>query len=227
MKPTLATHTLVKNGQPFIGPVLAQVAPFADQMIVTVSEKSTDGTMDVIKKLQKEYPQIEIYTENVGIHRELTVERQKQIEKTTTDWALFLDDDDWWPESQLALMKELFSDDMDGYASLPFQLTDWRHHDYSWRYRWFTKWFRIQPGLHYRKPWPKDILYLGDQWLFWKKTNRVTRKKPYFIHLQNLKDWSFRNQKKMKYYKTEIGRGLVLPDSVQQDVDRIYEQIRN
>ena len=100
---TFASHTLVKNGTPFIDLVLRQVIPFANRCLITVSTSSDDGTFQLLDKLESEHPdKIIINFENVDSPGELTQERQALVDETEEDWILFLDDDDYWPTSSLA-----------------------------------------------------------------------------------------------------------------------------
>ena len=75
---TICSHTIVKNGQPFIDLVLNQVLPFVDRAIVTVSVKSTDGTKELLEKMAKDNPKINLIYEDVYKPDYLTYERQLQ-----------------------------------------------------------------------------------------------------------------------------------------------------
>jgi len=152
---SFCSHTLVRNGMPFIDLVLRQVIPFANRCLVTISDKSTDGTLKVLRQLEKEFPnKVFIDFENVKSPGELTGERQKQVDKTYEDWILFLDDDDYWPKESLKeiLLKIEASNEIDAYSVTPYQVIDEHHYDLNWHNKSFTKWFKNQKGINYRHP---------------------------------------------------------------------------
>jgi len=222
------SHTLVRNGQPFIDIVLRQVVPFAEKMLITVSEKSNDGTAALIENLKKEFPsKIEISWENVSNFSDLTLERQKQIDKTPLGkWVLFLDDDDFWPTSSLKNMSNYFDKDVDALSAKPYQVIDQHYYDLSWKNKWFTKWFKNQEGLLYRRPWPADVLFLKQNMLYWKTNKRVPGiPEPYF-HLSNIKESSFRNEEWAKKYHKEPGPGYFIPEIYKKDMEVIYGYIK-
>jgi len=227
MPKSVVSHTLVRNGQPFIGLVLRQVQPFVNRSLVTISDKSNDGTLQVLRRLQKEFPnKIYIDFENVQSPGLLTQERQKQVSRSYEDWILFLDDDDFWPEESLEEMMELLDTDCDALANNPYQVVDQHYYDYSWRFKWFTKWFKNQKGIHYRKQWPKDLIYLNDEILYWRNQNKRTiRVKPRYFHLSNIKSSSFRKEKWAKKFENEVGLKKKYPKEVKKHIWRIYEEL--
>lgn len=229
---SICSHTIVKNGQPFIDLVLNQVLPFVDRSIVTVSVKSSDGTKQLLEKMAKENPKINLIYEDVYKQEYLTYERQLQVGRTTEDWILFLDDDDYWPTSSLEKIIDKINknDDVDGYAFRPFQMVDFKGHDDCWKYKWFTKVFPNVRGLHYRYPWPKDAIYIDNRWCYWRKNLRVERFEdvPYF-HLANLKNESFRDT---GYFQgsDKLQRTLGEPTPVEgydEDLEKIYEHYKS
>lgn len=212
---TYASHTIVKNGMPFIGKVIEQVIPVMSHCYITLSEKSDDGTLEVIKKLQDKYGnRIVLNFENVEKPADLTKERQKQVDQTKEDWILFLDDDDWWPRGQFLYSMTFLKDELDGLAVRPYQLIDQNTQDATWENRWFTKWIRKKPGLIYKDPWPKDLAYIDGAPLFWKKNKKVLRVNARYYHLSYLKGSSFRNEEWAKKYahKSFIRKSLPLEE---------------
>ncbi len=227
----ICSHTIVKNGQPFIDLVLNQVLPFVDRAIVTVSVKSTDGTKELLEKMAEENPKINIIYENVYRIGDLTYERQLQVGRTTEDWILFLDDDDYWPTRSLETVVDYLyrADDIDGIAFNPFQMVDFDNEDESWRYKWFTKVFPNVRGLHYRFPWPKDAIYIDNRWCYWRKNNRVKKLEARYFHLANLKNESFRDT---DYFKgtEKLQRTLGEPLPIlgyKEDLKIIYEHYKS
>lgn len=223
---TICSHTLVRNGMPFIDLALRQVIPHVDRCLVTLSKRSQDGTSLVLNKLQQEYPaKIFIEYENVKAYSDLTQERQKQLNKTTEDWVLFLDDDDIWPEKSLLEIKTYLTRDVDALAINPYQVIDKQYYDLDWRYKWFTKWFRKQKGVHYEKPWPRDLLYLNDKMLYWKKNPRVPRVYVPYFHLSNIKKGSFRKEIWAEKYQESIGQQYFIPELYKPIMEKIYSYL--
>jgi glycosyltransferase involved in cell wall biosynthesis len=223
---TICAHTIVKNGMPFIGLVLRQVLPMVNRSYITISEKSNDGTLDVLKKIEKEFaPKVTILFENVQDPAELTKERQKQLDMTLEDWVLFLDDDDFWSSEALAEIHDLMEDhDVDGFAVRPYQLINQDYYDQSFKNKWFTKFFRNQPGVHYEHPWPRDLIYKGSELLYWKTNPRVPRIPVRYFHLSHIKDYSFRNQPEFKEYYQSPGPWTMIPTRTRNDVWKIYDE---
>lgn len=219
------THTLVRNGQPYIGLILRQVIPFAEKCFVTISEKSTDGTLRVIEQLREEFPgKIVLRSENVEKAADLTSVRQYQIDRTPKGkWILFLDDDDYWPEDSLETLAELMRiQDIDGFAFNPYQVIDRDSYDDSWRNRWFTKFFKNQEGVHYKHPWPKDLIYKNEEELYWRKNSRVMRANKKYFHLSHIKPSSFRKEPGFEKYDKSIGKPFSFPIEAGKHLERIF-----
>src|SRR3990167_10619265 len=156
---TITSNTLVCNGMPFIGKVLKQVAPYMDEMVICLSEKSNDGTEQEIKTALKDYWHKVVWmTENVQSKGKLTDVENQMNEKSTSEWVLFLSDDDYWTPDQLELcLAELDKNkDILSYSVSPYQLLDFEHYDSTWGQKFFAKFLRLE-GLFYRFPWPQDM----------------------------------------------------------------------
>lgn len=214
MKMTITSHTIVRNGMPFIVPVLKAVSPLMSKMLVTISDKSDDGTKEAILALND--PKIEIDYENVANLSELTNERQKQVDKTDTEWILFLDDDDFWDIYELDNCIHELDSTVDALAVNPYQVVDKESYDTNWWNKWFTKIFRNE-NINYRGGWPEDWIYKGDQILYWKKNPRV-KKSPYkFYHLANIKPHSFRKDE-LPEYKYPFGVFMSLDNPLPKEI---------
>lgn len=191
---TLTSHTLVKHGMPFIGTVLRTALPHVDKMLITISVNADEETIREIFSLRN--PKIEIFWEDVKKFGDLTKERQRMVDKTTSDWIWFLDDDDLYPEETIKEIKSHFNEDIDGISLTPYQLLGNGTYDYFWlRKKSFTKFFR-NGDIHYENPFPRDTIYKGSTPLYWKHNLRVKRIDKHFFHLGALKDGSFRKEKK-------------------------------
>ena len=212
---TITSHTIVKNGMPFIIPVLKAVEPLMTKMVITISEKSSDGTREAVEALK--WFKLTILYENVSNPSLLTQERQKQVNLTNTDWILFLDDDDYWDIYELDKCLHELSDEVDGLGINPYQMLDKENEDSSWiNKKYFTKLFK-NDNINYRYPWPRDMIYKGDVLLYWKTNPRV-KVVPYrFWHLANLKNYSFRNND-LKDFKYKHGNPILVGKPLPKEI---------
>lgn len=225
---TVCSHTLVRNGMPFLDLVLRQVEPYMNKMIITISEKSTDGSLEVINKFERQFKnKVRILFENVSDPSRLTLERQKQVDITNEDWILFLDDDDYWPKESLDEMMKLIDGDIYAYAVSPIQVIDQQYYDRHWTSKkYFTKWFKNQ-DINYHDPWPRDAIFSGEKELYWKKNKEVRKLVGKYFHLSNIKHNSFRNEKWTKgHYEEPIKNRSLYPDWCKPHIEKIYEQLR-
>lgn len=183
---------------PFIDRVLRIVEPFMDRMVITLSEKSTDGTADIVKKFKDDYPEkVILLTENVDNSGELTKERIKQLEYSDSDWILFLDDDDYWTPDQLRLcLAELDKDpNILAYSVNPYQMVDFDSYDANWENRKYFSKFLRRKGLSYVKPWPRDLPIDKNGKPLYHKTHPQVKNLSYkFYHLALMKNYSFRDK---------------------------------
>jgi len=225
----ITSNTIVRDGMPFIDLVLRQVEPFVDEMVITLSMKSKDGTSSAINRFVNEFPvKTKLYYEDVEVLSLLTYVRQNQLEVSNGDWILFLDDDDFWPEESLKKLRKLLNsnEDVDGYSFRPYQVIDEYSYDTTWNNKYFTKLFKNQEGVCYRGWWPRDVIYKGKDLLYWKTNKRVKNVDIPFFHLSNIKSGSFRDSNWDGKYKCEIGKGKRYPEEYQIYVDKIYEYAR-
>jgi glycosyltransferase involved in cell wall biosynthesis len=225
----IVSHTLVNNGQPFIGKVLEQVIPFMDKCVITVSMRSNDGTLEVINELAYKYPdKLNIGFEKVKTPSHLTYSRQEMVYREPSEWILFLDDDDYWPTDSLKSMLGLLDQDVPGFIFSPFQVISKTQFDASWKSsKWFTKLFKNK-DINYRGHWPRDLIFTGNKPLYWRHNDKVVIKKDIpFYHLALVKKSSFRNNKKL-YKQTRVTMGdIYKPMPFKEEQLKIVEEIFN
>lgn len=222
---TVCSHTLVKNGMPFIGMVVEQVIPFVNRALITMSEKADAKTAYNVAKLKEAYPgKVQVDFENVKAPGELTQVRQDMVDKTTEDWILFLDDDDYWPKESMKEVMTHLDDDLDAMSFLPYQIMDKETHDLSWQKKWITRWFRNK-NIQYRHPWPRDLAYMDGKPIYWKKNPRNHRMEGIrFLHLALVKEHSFRTEDWAAVYAWKGIKPTELPEEIKKEVNDIYER---
>lgn len=228
----ICSHTLVRNGTPFLDIVLRAVEPYVDRMLITISEKSTDGSLSIVNDFQEEFRRkVRVMYENVDNPAKLTLERQKMVDLTHEDWILFLDDDDYWPEESLKEIVDLITAEkehleiewMDALAVSPIQVVDQQFYDKHWyEHKFFTKWFKNK-DIHYVNPWPRDMILSGDKELYWKKNHLTKRLYGKYFHLSNIKNSSFRNEDWSKgNYVEPVKNKSLYPDWCKPYIEKIY-----
>lgn len=213
----LTSNTVVKNGMPFVPLIIRQALPFVDRAIITISEKSSDGTKEALLELQAKNPKIEIFYENVASQGELTAVEQHQIDISKTDWIWFLSDDDYWEPQEIEKCLLELEDDIDGLSVNPYQILGPEHEDSSWiGCKYFTKFFR-KKGANYRGNWPNEMIYMDDT-LLYHKTNPRDKAVPHkFFHLAEVKNYSFRNHD-LTEYKYRTGSPSPLSSKLPKDI---------
>jgi glycosyltransferase involved in cell wall biosynthesis len=225
----LTSNTLIKNGMPFVDLVLRSAEPFMDEMIITVSRKSTDESLKVVEKFAKDFPEkVFVDFEDVKEPKELTQVRQNQLDKSTGDWILFLDSDDYWPKDRLSYVISCLNNGYDGLSVSPFQVIDKEHYERQWTHMGFTKFFRKQPGVHYEGNFPRDLIYKDEKMLYWKTNERVPMIPCMFYHLSHLKNYSFRNEPWAKNeFEQKVGALLSFDEINKEDVENIFKCIED
>ncbi|KKQ42861.1 MAG: Glycosyl transferase family 2 [Microgenomates group bacterium GW2011_GWC1_37_8] len=93
-------HTLVKNEERYLWFSVMSVIDWVDKILLW-DTGSTDKTRDIIKTLEKKFPQkIETrFLKSVSID-DFTKVRQEMLDATSSDWFLVVDGDEiWWDDS--------------------------------------------------------------------------------------------------------------------------------
>ena len=204
---------------PYIGKVLEQVAPYMERMFITYSIKSDLETKKVVWGFAEKYAdKVVLEIENVDRPGDLTKVQQDQLDKSTSDWILFMSDDDYWPEYQLEKILQMLGTEKDirAYSVTPYQVLDQDHHDSSWRIKSFSKFFRRE-GARYIKEWPRELIADKDNRpLYWRKNPQVKKlsfPEYYFYHLSYMKDYSFRKEDWATRFRISKGDAVKLPMS--------------
>ena len=223
----ITTNTILKNDMPFGGRVLRNVEPFVQEMLITISTRSSDGTLKEAEDFAKDFPdKVKLDFETVSRPGELTGVRQNQLDRSSGDWILFLDGDDWWDTKRLSYCISLLSDDIDALAVSPYQVIDENTYERQWAHMGFTKFFKKQPGVHYEGDWPKDVIFKDDKMLYWKSNPKVPMIPCMFYHLSHVKSHSWRSEKGAEGFEQRIGELRYFNDLNKKDIEEIYECIK-
>lgn len=93
---SLTAHCLIKNESKWIECALRSVLCVVDAVLV-FDTGSTDGTVEIVKKIQQEFPgQVVLEEKGAADKARHTALRQEMVERTTTDWFMVLDGDEVW-----------------------------------------------------------------------------------------------------------------------------------
>ena len=112
---SVCVHTIVRNGEDFIEQVICAVLPYADRVLISVDENSTDRTRAIVHGMKYAYPQIMIDTfENKFPLTDIVKARNRQIERTTEDWIWVVDSDEYYPKDVIEKIK--LSEEFDVYT---------------------------------------------------------------------------------------------------------------
>lgn len=102
-------HTIVKNEERYVWFAVMSVINHVDKLLV-YDTGSTDKTVEIIKLIQKEFPEKIIFREagEVDIN-EFTDVRQEMLERTKADWVWILDADEVWWDGMAAVHRKLMT----------------------------------------------------------------------------------------------------------------------
>lgn len=96
----VCAHTLVKNEARWLWYSVTSAIDFVDKVMLW-DTGSSDGTLDIIRELQKKYPEkINFKKYPIQNADEFALIRQEMLLETKSDWILMLDGDEiWWRQS--------------------------------------------------------------------------------------------------------------------------------
>src|SRR3989344_6164894 len=107
VRKTIWVNSLIFNEDKYIWFAVKSVIDYVDKILIWDSG-STDRTEEVVKILQKKYPQ-KIIFKKIGRQDAggVTYARQEMLKETKSDWLIILDGDEvWWKDS---IKKVIFS----------------------------------------------------------------------------------------------------------------------
>jgi len=113
----ITAHTIVKNEVRFLWYSVMSVINYVDEMLLW-DTGSTDGTIEIIKELKKQYPEkIKVKFFDSVDKNTFTDLRNKMLAETKSDWFIIVDGDEiWWKES-IKFLTDLIRNDGDKYDS--------------------------------------------------------------------------------------------------------------
>ncbi len=110
MKKTIWGNTLVKNEDLYIWFAVESVIGYLDKLLIW-DTGSSDKTVDIIKELEKKYPDKIIFQQYGEVDRQtFTKARQEMLETTDGDWVFILDGDEVWWEASIKKVREVIEE---------------------------------------------------------------------------------------------------------------------
>ncbi len=209
-------NTIVYNEENFLWFGVMSVAKYVDRILIW-DTGSTDGTVEVIKKLQQKLGEkVEFKMVGKVDSKKYTEMRQEMLVQTKADWVLILDGDEvWWEDSIQMIVRTIHErgDDLDSIV-VPFYncLGDIYHYQIktAGRYNIDERVGNVTikainckiPGLHLQNPYGSEGFFDGQNLEIQK---RDKKKRGYldapFLHMTHLERTSKSNPK----YKFELG----------------------
>jgi glycosyltransferase involved in cell wall biosynthesis len=101
-------HTLVKNEAKWLWYSISSVINHVDKILLW-DTGSTDGSLEIEKELEKQYPgKIILRQRKQETASDFTKVRQEMLDVTKSDWFLMLDGDEiWWEDSIRTVISEI------------------------------------------------------------------------------------------------------------------------
>lgn len=218
----ITTNTIVKNGADFIESCLNQVLPFVKKSIVSVSRISTDGTIEILERMAKLNPKIELdyyaddHPNNIRRIFGLTGIRNKQLARTKSEWIWVLDDDEFYPtETIKSIFKEIENNtDNDSFSLKFWFLVDWQHYQPQHNHRKTIRFYENVPDIKWQHIFTQESIEVKNP----KFLNHR------YFHLSYLKKNSWRNEGHMdrwRYPKYDIAKCVKLS---QENLKELHEK---
>ncbi len=226
---TICSHTIAKNSEDFIEPVLRQILPYVDKAIVSVDFSSTDRTVEIVTKLARENKKILFLCQSNGSvpiksvsSDKLTSERNYQIEATNYDnlspklrekydYIWIVDDDEYYFKDEI---EDILSkiDDNDSYSVKFWFLTDRDHYNPA-RGKRTIRFYKNITGLKWKEKF-------GNEFIPVETTRHLSNS---YIHLSYLKKDSWRKEFGKNYAYTKQFPIQKLPDKICQKLEPFWE----
>lgn len=239
----ITTHTLIKNEQRWIKPVLLSVIDHVDRMLVW-DTGSTDKTVSIINSINS--PKIS-FSQKGPVNRSQLIElRNQQIQTTKTPWFLILDGDEIWPEKNLlqlikamknaqpntiALVNKTRNCVGDIYHYLPesaghYQIGPWKGH-------LNIRAIRNTPGLKVTGNYPLEVYILNNKPLQDQPEN-LEFVNTWYLHTTHLKRSSWLHSlkvidrlKKFKLFRQSLKlKSHQLPETLSSQHPRTFKPSR-
>lgn len=211
----ICVQTIVRNEEDYLYPCIAVVAPHVKRIRIGFDTRSTDGTVDVLKRLLREFPHVEVLPFKVeDPFTDLVVARNKLL-GFPEKWGFIVDSDEFHQDiASYTLQND------SGYAFQSWAVwNDKEAHKASCK-AIIGRIFKNSPELHWKGRFNNEVLYNDKKPVF---SDPVLL--PYkYIHFTHVKKDNWR--KELKKERIADGRCLIdLPDSIKTAVRDIHKEM--
>ena len=188
----LAINMIVFNGETLIGAALRSVLPFVDEALV-MDTGSNDQTMAILHGLQKEFPQLQVFQEDVqhlgpvwtGSRKDVELTRLLNVlrQRTKSEWIMRIDDDEIYPEDLMNEINDLQPTE-DYYALFWYHVPKsnpckmWN--PYFFRHLMVLRIFRNIPEISWGGSYGQETIMVGKMRI---PTRKCKSLKHHFLHL--------------------------------------------
>lgn len=209
----ICSHTITKNSAEFIESVLRQILPYTTRSIVSVDVDSKDDTKEILLRLKREFPHLEILEYKVKNYLiDLVKERNRQIGLTTEDIIWIVDDDEYYFENEICdIFNKIEKTNNDSYSVKFWFLTDKYHYNPARGKR------TLRIFKNDGRKWRGEF---GNEFIPTKTCEHLNN---YYIHLSYVKSYSWRNEFGKKQY-TKQAPIAELPKEICQKLEPFWEQ---
>ena len=227
-------QTIVRNGEDYLEPCILQVVDHVSTVKITIDSRSTDNTRDIVRRLEKQFPdKIEVREFRViDPLVSLVAMRNSQLDFKET-WGFIVDSDEFHSE----ISNYQFGHEDAPTSAYAFQTyTPWtmrgKGHKASDR-TVIGRVFKNKGVLQWRGKFGKEKLYRGDEEVFKEDRSKKEFMERYrgmtvlpyrYIHFTNLKQDDWRTE--MKQQRVADDRSLYqLPDNIIKIIHNIHGEM--
>lgn len=181
MTKTIWGNTIVKNEDKYIWFSINSVVKYLDKILVW-DTGSTDNTVEIIKLIQKKYPDKIIFKQVGEVDSKgLTQLRQEMLIETKSDWLLLVDGDEvWFKEGIKEVLEIIQKSNLEAVVTPVINLIGDIYHyqeEAAGQYEILGKkgHFNVRainrriPGLHIKNDYPLEGFYDGEEVLIQSK----------------------------------------------------------
>lgn len=161
----VVAYMAVHNGADFIRQSIESVITMVDRLVVIEGAwgenvavnnepRSTDGTLEIIGKLQEQYSTIDLWQYN---DRDQLAQRNRIFDHIPDNcWLFIVDHDEVWDVKNLSRLSHLLQNTRD--EAIKVKSLTFINDRYTYSPIAFPRCFRIQPGRKYRFCAPNDLI---------------------------------------------------------------------
>ena len=207
--------TMVRDGDDYLYPCIAAVAPHVKRVKIAVDGRSKDNTRMIAIQLAADFPNVSVWQAPVRDPLIDLVAIRNSMLSFTEKWGWIVDSDELH-----YIIPNL--GEADAYSFMCFAPWNTTHGHKASQRAIIGRIFRNKPGLEWRGKFGKEKLYCGDKRVFDESVLLPYR----YIHFTHLKKDKWREE--MNQRRVADGRSLSpLPEDVIKVIEHVHENMPN